>query len=360
MSVYKRGPHSWYIDIVLGGLRIHRKAAETRRAAVDIETELKDKFRRGLLSVDQLQRKRYFPGVAEEYLKQCKDINSLRTYGLEVGDYEKHLKPFFGDMVISDIDTAMLRKFQGVQKRRGYANRTINIHVGLVRKVRRFADEKGYTTYNRNLKFPMLPEPHHKHDFLSPAEYRKLIEHFTPEGHMALKRLIFGRHTGLRPQELTFLSWNDVDRELRTARIRSKPQYGYRVKKDTERIVPLNDEAIKIIGDLWESHKGPWVFSLTADPVKDIRTALATASRRAGIKKVTQNMIRHTFATHTLMAGGDVGALQRLMGHSSLETTNLYVGAVDEHLRATVDKLSTLDREPPPTKSPHPKKKGSG
>jgi integrase len=332
MAVYQRkGRKGWYMDFIFQGVRIFRLAGRTNEEAKETEEILKKRLR--LTMLDGIDEEIPFGYVANEYLEYVEDTKSKRTYKLEYGDYENHLKPFFSKYMIDAIDKNVLLEFQRRKKRQGYANRTVNIHIGLVRKIIHYAIDKNYM-YEKPLKYPMLREAKKLHSFLTPEEYLKLTQ--TISYSMAIQRVRFAKQTGMRPAELTYLSWRDIDFELKTAKVQGKKEW--KPKTDEERIIPLNKTALDILKELYSRRKGKWVFSSNDKPVKSIRRSLDTAAKKAGIsKKVTPNMLRHTFATHVLMAGGDVKSVMELLGHKSLETTNRYLHTIDENLKKTVD-----------------------
>ncbi len=339
MSIYKRGK-SWYINIRLGGVRINRVVARTKNEARTIEAELKTKYRLRLLGLRDIQNDNIaFDDIAQEYLQYVKDTKSSRTYELESTDYRKHIQSFFGDYPISDIDNDSLLSFQSGQKTKGYANRTVNIHIGLIRKIINFAKDKDYIGKDFKLKYPILEESRKLHAFLSPEEFKKLGENITYD--LTLKRMVFARNTGLRPSELAYLTWDDINWHLKIVKIQSKKigNGTWAPKGRDERIVHLNKEALKILKALYIKKKGPWVFSGSNKPVKNIRRALKTAAQKAGIKHITPNMLRHTFACHALMKGADIQAVKDIMGHKNISTTDRYTHAIKESLKKAVKVL---------------------
>jgi integrase len=267
-------------------------------------------------------------------------------------NYLKHLKAYWGDVIVQDMDNDMILRFQGRQKEQGYSNRTVNIHVGLVRKIYKYAKVK------KTLRFPMLLEAKKKHIFLAPGEYHRLIKNFDEKAELAYLRTVFGRHTGMRPKELSYLAWTDINMEMETARVSGKPEYEFYVKDNEERDIHLDDTAMEILRTLQKRRRGRWVFSTDDVPVLRIDRALRTAAEKARIKKVTPNMLRHTFAVHFLLAGGDLASLQKFMGHSSIETTNRYVDAVDEYLKKSSRKIGEMDKKIFATIPPHHKSEG--
>jgi integrase len=188
-----------------------------------------------------------------------------------------------------------------------------------------------------DLQFPMLREPKRLHAYFTPGEFNKMLQHVSDS--LTRKRIQFGYFTGMRPKELAFISWNDIDLELRTVKVQAKPQWGFQIKTDEERIIPLSKEAIILLKTI--PRKTRWVFSKKKTPVLDIRKAIKNAAKEAGITKtVTPGMLRHTFATHALMAGADIVSVQAILGHKDLATTTRYTHALDPAKRKAVELLS--------------------
>lgn len=334
MTVYRRGD-GWYVDIRLGGIRLNRKIADSKKEAKDREAELRTKFRLKQLHLADLQNEVLFHTVAEEYIDYIKNTKSGRLFELESTDYKNHLEPFFANYFLQDISDNTLLKFQERQKSSGYANRTCNMHMGLVRKIMNFAKTKQYITH-LDLKYPMLKESKKQHAFFAPKEYDLLIKHITND--LARRRIEFAKNTGLRPGELTYLEWDDVSFEFKAIKIQGKDKW--KPKTDEERTVPLNNTALQILKELYEKRKGRWVFSNSDNPVKSIKRSLSTAARLAGItKRATPNMLRHTFATHALDKGADLMSVKEVLGQKNITTTEKYLHSIKESMRDAVNRV---------------------
>ncbi|HTP28765.1 MAG TPA: site-specific integrase [Anaeromyxobacteraceae bacterium] len=151
--------------------------------------------------------------------------------------------------------------------------------------------------------------------------------------------------TGLRVGELLALKWEDVDLiagQLVVRRTLWQNQEGP-PKGGRDRTVPLSDEAIATL----KAHRhlrGPYVFCqpdgsrLTHSRVKDV---VPSACRRACLaKRITTHGLRHSFASHLVMRGASLKAVQELLGHESIEMTLRY-----SHLAPSVkrDAVQLLD-----------------
>ncbi|MFZ5989406.1 MAG: tyrosine-type recombinase/integrase [Bacillota bacterium] len=332
---YKRG-RIWYIDIYINGQRFRRAISKSLKKAEEVEEELKWKIKRKQLRLENIKNPVHFDFIARKYLFYCKSIKSKRTYQLEDTDYKKHIEPIFGEYILDDINNESLLKYQAVKKEQGYSNRTVNIHIGLIRKIVNYAKDHGYGS-ELSLKYPMLPESEKVHAFLTPDEVKRFLKAFSDN--LTYKRILFGFATGMRPAELAYLSWPDIDFEMKMAKVTSKPPF-WIIKTKQERVIPLNKIALKILKELYQYAKSKWVFSNNDRPVLNVRRAIDSARIKAGIeKKITPNMIRHTFATIALMKGADLKSVQELLGHRDIKTTMRYTHAVKEQLRKTVDMI---------------------
>jgi integrase/recombinase XerD len=148
--------------------------------------------------------------------------------------------------------------------------------------------------------------------------------------------------TGLREEELCYLTWNDVNIEnLDDAAVlvsgEGKP--GFSPKDYEERVIPIKRELAERLTKL--PHKWPLVF-----PTKrgGRQTHLLRKLKRicadAQVKDATLHKFRHTYATRLLEGGADIVTVQRLMGHSDLDTTKIYLDPDEKLKRSAVVKLA--------------------
>lgn len=144
--------------------------------------------------------------------------------------------------------------------------------------------------------------------------------------------------TGIRASELIGINFEDINRNDHLIRIRGKGR--------KERIVPVGNKALNAI-DAYSARKndkdkgtsvftGPSGKRLTARTVQRI---LGNYRKKLGLsQKASPHTLRHSFATHLLESGADLRAIQELLGHASLSTTQRYTHVNLDSLMETYDK----------------------
>lgn len=147
-----------------------------------------------------------------------------------------------------------------------------------------------------------------------------------------------GLKTGLRKGELWTLSWSNVDMERRILRI---PAAGAKTRR--ERWVPFDAEVAELLGRIrngtslvFPNRDGKPRHATSGSFNRDLQKA----ARRAGIRKrVTLRMLRDSYASHLAMAGVPLIAISKLLGHSSIKTTEIYAHLAPDYLRAEAEAL---------------------
>lgn len=245
------------------------------------------------------------------------------------------------DVRPEEVDALAVRSFLAAMTRRGLAKRSQARALSAVRSLFRFACREGILAANpaQAVRSPKIPKTLPRH--LRPGEIENLIE--APEGDEPLARrdraileLLYA--SGLRVSELVGLDWPDIDLSARVLRVMGKG--------GKERMVPFGraaGEALRRWLEVWESVRNPVDDSepvfLTARGMRlgdrAVRHLIDKWVDAAAVAKgVHPHTLRHTFATHLLENGADLRAIQELLGHSSLSTTQKYTHLEVERLLA--------------------------
>jgi integrase/recombinase XerC len=278
---------------------------------------------------------------------------TLRAYEHDLASFLEFLaRDFLGkeaaEVRPGEVDPLAVRSFLAAMTRKGLAKSSQGRTLSAVRSLFRFACREGVLTANpaQGVRTPKVPKTLPRH--LRPGEVENLIE--APDGDEPLVRrdraileLLYA--AGLRVSELVGLDWRDVDLPARVVRVMGKGS--------KERMVPFGRpaaEAMRRWLDVWE---GVRKAQDETEPVflNAFGTRLTDRSVRRVIDRwvdaaavargVHPHTLRHTFATHLLENGADLRAIQELLGHSSLSTTQKYT-----HLE--VDRLLAVYRDAHP------------
>jgi site-specific recombinase XerD len=176
---------------------------------------------------------------------------------------------------------------------------------------------------------------------------RKLKPHLVS----VLRHFLFMCFTGLRISDFTDLTFDNItNNTLRLYPIKTRTKKKEMVK------IPLNSMALTMIKD--EGSSTGHLFN----PITEQRMNfnLKDIAKIAGIKKPLSNhAARHTFATLFIQKTSDVATLQKLLGHSRIEETMVYVHISEENLKTQMNKFDQLlDLDSVEQKSPSPTGEG--
>lgn len=152
--------------------------------------------------------------------------------------------------------------------------------------------------------------------------------------------------TGARVNEAVGIRCQDIDIPSRSIRLVGKGRRERQVFLTNDWISGLTDAYLRMHAAIGVQH-GHLLFNLRFDPLTTpaMRSRLAKAASGAGLDtKVTPHMLRHTAATQLIEAGVDIRYIQRLLGHASLSTTEIYTHVSDHALRQVVSDADVLRR----------------
>lgn len=295
----------------------------------------------------------------EDYLAHLakeRDVspNTVRAYSRDLGEFVEFLNRYYGGAAFTwqGVDRLAMRGFLGQLSKRGLSKRSMARTLSGVRSFYRYLHRNEIVDANpaRAVGAPKLDK--HLPGYLdraqidllfTMAETRAQFGGFVESRNLAILELFYS--TGMRLSELQGLSRGDLDMVTQQAKVRGKGR--------KERIVPIGDHAILALRN-YEARRDEL---LRTTPGRVDRTAvfLSRTGRRIGVRAVqkavsaflseidedaglTVHSLRHTFATHLLDAGADLRAVQELLGHSSISTTQIYTHTSVERLKQVYQK----------------------
>lgn len=277
------------------------------------------------------------------------------TYEHQEANFRVHIVPRIGKLKIDRVGSSDLAQLITAWSAEA-APRTINVRMRHL--LRMFAVALEWGIVQRAPKVALLKIPKKAPRFLSEAEAPLLLEAAANAQHGAeWHSMIFtGLRTGLRIGELRGLQIPDLDLELRVIpRLGGGADTSYgsvRVQRTDpgrrnirhtspkggrSRTVPLTPDARECLvawlererarlGDRFDPNG--WVWPGTKPgrtrSVSNCRDAITRYANKAGLKKVGWHTLRHTFASWLVMRGAPLRAVQELLGHASIQMTEIY------------------------------------
>ena len=264
---------------------------------------------------------------------------TLDSYSRDLVRYHEFMQDK-GALGISETDTALILKHMIALRNAGLGARSRARHLVSIRGLYRFAVQEKLLKHDpaglvdlpkTSLKLPNV---------LSVEEVSQLLDTPDPAKPIgardaAMLELLYA--AGLRVSELVNLKLHNVNLESGFVRV-----FG---KGSKERVVPIGQHAKKKIEYYLEHSRqailknqiSPYIFvARAAKPIT--RQGFWKRLRRYGDlanlnKKVTPHSLRHSFATHLLEGGADLRAVQEMLGHVDISTTQIYTHVTRKHLK---------------------------
>lgn len=196
------------------------------------------------------------------------------------------------------------------------------------------AVKEGLLARNPSLNVERFKEPESDREFLSVEEMRHLAAVPAPSEVLG-RAFFFSCLTGLRWSDIEKLTWHEVGKVGNVTRIVFKQK-----KTRSREYLDVNDQAVTLMGERGED--GARVFA-GLGTIQQARISIAAWVKAAGINKhITFHCARHSFAIMMLDAGVDLYTLSKLMGHKSIESTQIYAKILDKHKQAAITRIPKI------------------
>jgi site-specific recombinase XerD len=238
------------------------------------------------------------------------------------------------------IDVRVLRRYAAALSESGAAPTTVARKIASLRALFRVLREQGVVTDNPADLLTTPKKPSRLPKVLKPEQIAELLDRVPASTPLELRdRAIFelAYASGLRAEELVNLDVHSIDFDGEQVRVEGKGQ--------KTRMVPAGEPALKAIGRYLDRGRGPLMAGGDEPALflsksgrrlstSDVRRRLRVWARHAALGGgVTPHWLRHSFATHLLEGGADLRAIQEMLGHSSLSTTQVYTRVESQRLR---------------------------
>lgn len=262
---------------------------------------------------------------------------TLQAYRRDLEQFKAYLVSAYEMDDLVQATTPMVKSFVVWLKEEGNANRSINRKTSALRSFFKYCLREGVIVKTPMTGVKAMKQPKQVVKFVTENDINKV--HFADDDSFSVRRdeLIFELlyQTGMRQAELRGLRDADIDEFDLKVKIHGK--------RNKERVVPLQNSLVEMIAHyqklrdaqfqvkadrLLLNDKGePMTATYIYNKVHQMLEGITT------LKQKSPHVLRHTFATHLLDEGASLVAIQKLLGHEDLATTQVYAHVTIEQLK---------------------------
>lgn len=272
------------------------------------------------------------------YLETEKRFSALTVtaYRSDMEQFVDYIKTQYNTDDPTQVETLVVKSYLVHLKERGLANRSINRKLTTLRTFYKYCLREGLIQKTPMNGVKSLKQERVLPKFIPEHDINKVSfegDDFASRRDALLFELLY--QTGMRQAELRAVRDIDVDRAMLTLKVHGK--------RNKERLVPLSQQMIRMI-DQYQSlrdatfanHADRLLLNDKGEEMSPYYVYNKVHQMLAGVttlKQKSPHVLRHTFATHLLDEGASLVAIQKLLGHEDLATTQVYAHTTIEQLK---------------------------
>ena len=272
--------------------------------------------------------------------------HTIAAYRRDLEQFSFFLKKKYEIEGLLSASSEIIRSYIIDLKDENLKNRSINRKISALRSFYNYCLREKQISITPLQGVKSMKQPKELAKFVPEHDMKKMI--FEQNDDFAVRRdeVVFEilYQTGMRQAELRSIQDVDINKSTKTIKVHGK--------RNKDRIIPIGEELLKmidkyilirnaqfpdrnssclIVDDRGNDATSRFVYTLIHEILKGITT----------IEQKSPHVLRHTFATHLLNRGADIRAIQKLLGHSSLNSTQIYT-------HNTIDKLKDVYKKAHP------------
>ncbi|ALI99432.1 tyrosine-type recombinase/integrase [Rufibacter tibetensis] len=271
--------------------------------------------------------------------------HTIISYQTDLQQFQSYLKEAYELEDISVADHAIIRSWVVTLVQKEFDSRTIHRKIASLRSYFKFLMQQGKIESNPTVRIKApklakkLPAFIPEDAFTQLLDQSEFSDDYKGQREKLILELLYG--TGMRLAELTNLKLEDLNLSANTLKVLGKG--------NKERILPLNSSLVIALEKYIQKRQAAFPnnnssFLFVTDkeaplyPKYVYRVVKKHMSSVSTAIKNSPHVLRHSFATHLLNRGADLGAIKDLLGHASLAATQVYTHNSIEKLKAVFEK----------------------
>ena len=283
-----------------------------------------------------------------QYVKTEKRYSeyTLMAYMRDLKQFSSFLKKKYEIEDVLSVNSEIVRSYIIDLKETGLKNRSVNRKISVLRSFYNYCLREKQIAVTPLLGVKSMKQPKELAKFVPEHDIKKMTFEQNDDFLVRRDEVVFEilYQTGMRQAELRSIRDIDIDSNAKTIKVHGK--------RNKDRIIPIGVDLLKLINHyimlrnaqfpdrnnsflIVDNHgketTSRFIYSLVHNILKDITT----------IEQKSPHVLRHTFATHLLNRGADIRAIQKMLGHSSLSSTQIYT-------HNTIDKLKDVYKKAHP------------
>lgn len=296
--------------------------------------EMKVKLEDGLFSETSLT----FAQAAQQWLDHHSAVNKApSSFASDKRLLSKDILPVLGSLKLRKITARHIEEVIANLKKRDLKNSTVRRVLDVVKPIFNYFIRRRVLVFNPVMAIQPVKQSEVDYRYWTQGEASLFLE-YTQRKYAGTKHHAFyllykvALHTGMRLGELRGLQWSAIDFQNRQIKVsQSYCGVAKAIRQTTKsgkiRHVPLGDSIYDDLREAYGKRESDLVFHLQGKILdkSNLRNRHFDKDiKEAGVSKIRIHDMRHTFASHYVMNGGNVYALQAILGHSDIKMTQRY------------------------------------
>ena len=270
---------------------------------------------------------------------------TVKSYRRDLERYSAYMSSTYAQDNLCKVSTPMVKSFLVSLKDGGLSNRSINRMISTLKTFYKYCEREGKMDKTPMFGIKNLRQPKNLVKFVPESDINKVsfenLDDYTIKRDELLFEILY--QTGIRKAELIGLRDKDVDKLQQKIKVLGK--------RDKERFIPVSHELLQMVGhyqalrdERFASHADRLLLNDKGEEMTPYFVYNKVHRMLEGVTSLKQkspHVLRHTFATHLLDEGASLAAIQKLLGHADLATTQVYA-------HNTIEQLKNIHRQAHP------------